>query len=402
MKKKRILNLVIFWCLFTFIFSTISCDMLSNGKAEDEESGIDYESYSDCALIVKNNAQENMVVFKGKPSANQLLGGVRAGSKTKLKKNHNYFTETTDYVAYIVTEENYNTYKNDLKKLDNLIYCNFYTIYNKDTKEPCEEEISSVPKGNLGFTINNSTEYNFEINCTQIIDETDISDFTIGYLKAGDLGYFALEEANYKIKPVIKKFSSRNGEIITIPVKYPQNYPEKEKQGKPVSIILDLNHESGKKVIPLADMLADGELGFNYDCAYIEITNNGKEAFSLYKAEYNSAEKTSSGRTSMNPGDTLLFTIPMGSSVESNEVIYNKDETVTSYFINNYNDVKRYLHTDVSKIKYKAGYVYTYSIQYVDKIGGGTIVSAPNTEIIEENGIRIGVPEGKQIDLSKL
>jgi hypothetical protein len=85
-----------------------------------------------------------MVVFKGKPSANQLLGGVRTGSKTKLKKNHNYFTETTDYVAYIVTEENYNTYKNDLKKLDNLIYCNFYTIYNKDNPGEYAHNISMI------------------------------------------------------------------------------------------------------------------------------------------------------------------------------------------------------------------------------------------------------------------
>ena len=78
-----------------------------SSKEEEVESGVDFTNYTDYALVVKNNAQKNMVLFKGEPSQGNILGGVKAGSTTGLKKNPSIFGKSTDYVVYAVTEDSY-------------------------------------------------------------------------------------------------------------------------------------------------------------------------------------------------------------------------------------------------------------------------------------------------------
>ena len=101
---------------FGAIFCLISCDTLSGDKNttdEDDKSvveKIDYTNYlSDFSIKVKNNTSKKLVAFKGSPSATNLLGGIPAGPGNEhgLKKDTTLFTTSSDFVLFIVTEEDY-------------------------------------------------------------------------------------------------------------------------------------------------------------------------------------------------------------------------------------------------------------------------------------------------------
>ena len=104
-------------------------------KKETGAAGVDYENYSasDYVVKVKNNTTKSLVVFKGEPSAKNLMGGVSASSTNHgLKKNSSLFSTSSDFVLFFVTEEDYLAHKDNLSHLKTKPFARLYAYYNKN------------------------------------------------------------------------------------------------------------------------------------------------------------------------------------------------------------------------------------------------------------------------------
>ena len=67
-------------------------------QLSEQVSGVDYKNYSasDYVVKVKNNTSKKLVVFKGEPSVDTLMGGVPANATNHgLKKNSSMFSNCT-------------------------------------------------------------------------------------------------------------------------------------------------------------------------------------------------------------------------------------------------------------------------------------------------------------------
>lgn len=374
MNKKKLTVFGLICCLLVMCLVVVGCDNLLNDKKNDE-TGIDYESYSDYALIVKNNAQKNMVLFKGEPSANQLLGGVRAGSTTKLKNNTLIFSESTDYVVYVVTEENYNAYKDNLKVLDNSPYCTFYTVYNKEMLNENVYEISKLMNGLCSITIQNMTSYNVELRNNGPQGEI------LGFVLANTLEQkFHLDEGHYNIYPVFRKYDKRTREILSTYPTYSENAEEEEFRGTPKYEEFDLGLGNSTTREFNVTKWAQG-VRFVPSATYIKIRNNTDNGLSFYKSINSSPCVTSSGASTINPGDFLIFPIDM-TLLGSNK--YQESETAAGYRVARRGGTGIYLHGDATTVvTYKAGHLYEYIITGGVETGYNVI---PPTEVKEEDG----------------
>lgn len=371
-------------------FGLIACDDLLNNK--NDVSGIDYESYSDYALIVKNNAQKNMVLFKGEPSANQLLGGVRAGSTTKLKNNTSIFSESTDYVVYVVTEENYINNKDNLKVLDNSPYCTFYTAYNKGMTNENVYEISKLMNGSCSIIIQNMTSYNVELRNNGPQGEI------LGFVLANTVEQkFYLDEGNYNIYPVFRKYDKHTGEILSTYPTYSDDAKYESVRGtaKFLGFTLGLGKDTNREFNVL-NWVKDIE--FKPSAAYIKIYNQSEEGLKFYKSANSSPWKTSAGASYINPGDWLIFPIDM-TLLGSNR--YQESETVSGYRLATNNISGFYLNGEAStEVTYKAGHLYSYYVRG-DLESGFKVI--PLTEKVEqEDGTIVDVLIAQPYDWSNL
>lgn len=386
MNKKKLTVFGLICCLLVMCLVVVGCDNLLNDKKNDE-TGIDYESYSDYALIVKNNAQKNMVLFKGEPSANQLLGGVRAGSTTKLKNNTSIFSESTDYVVYVVTEENYNAYKDNLKALNNSPYCTFYAVYNKGMINENTYQISNLLNGSYTVTINNGTNYNVEFRNQGLQGESIVFVLNNTYEKKYFLG-----EGEYMLFPVFRKYDKRSGEILsTFPI-----YPTGELKGEAKSFEFSLENDTTERQFNVKDWI--GDIEFKPSAAYIEITNNADQGLQLFPSADSTPLTTSAGGKRINTGKSLIFPIDM-TKLGTNE--YQEEKTVAGYRLgtNRINNI--YLNGDKDKTEtYKAGFLYSYTVTG-DPTSGYTVT--PLTEEKEqEDGTTVKVLKAKPYDWSTL
>ena len=162
MIKTKILGVL---ALMAMGLALISCQPSTGGNSDKNIiDGVDYGNYPTDALItVKNESPNNIVLFKGLPSQKNILGGVKAGSTTTLKKNSS-FTTSGDFVVYVVTADNYKTNLLDLSVLDGAPYTTFYAVYNDNSKNTdYVYRISKLLGGTNKIIIDNGTKYNVEL-----------------------------------------------------------------------------------------------------------------------------------------------------------------------------------------------------------------------------------------------
>ena len=389
MNKKKSTVFGLICCLFVMCLVVVGCDNLLNDKKNDE-TGIDYESYSDYALIVKNNAQKNMVLFKGEPSANQLLGGVRAGSTTKLKNNTSIFSESTDYVVYVVTEENYNAYKDNLKALNNSPYCTFYAVYNKGMVNENTYQISNMLNGAYSITVNNGSNYNVEFRNNGSEGESIAFIMNNTYEQK-----YYLEQGNYMLFPVFRKYDKHSGEILSSYPIYPETAAVEEIRNKPKFFSFSLDNDTTERQFNVKDWVKDIE--FKPSAAYIEINNFADQGLLFFTSADSVPLITSSGGKYINTGKSLIFPIEMRQNDENN---YEESKTVSGYRLGT-NAFDFYLLGDKNKEEtYKAGFLYSYTVTG-DPVKGYVI--KPTTEKVEkEDGTIVEVLKAQPYGWSTL
>lgn len=337
--------LMLFWagCTMGTGGGNGSKDDLDDKKETESASGVDYENYgSDNYVVkVKNNTAKRLVVFKGEPSADTLMGGVPASATNHgLKKNSKMFPDSSDFVLFFVTEEDYLAHKDNLSNLKTKPFTRLYAYYNTNAKNQIVYSVSSDMGGAGKINLNNNTPYNVELRKDSIYGEV------IGYTAARTINTtFSVEPGDYYIFPVFRKFDKTLNEIVTV---YPQ-----DQDGDAYVEVLNV---TDSKTMELNASKWSENVTFTSGYAYLRIKNESETGISLYDGANSAPELTSSGGSIINSGNELVYQIPMKKTGDGFK--FTSSETKSSFKFGNSmkND---YL---IESKSYEAGKMYTYVV----------------------------------------
>ncbi|MBQ8014063.1 MAG: hypothetical protein IJ257_06690 [Treponema sp.] len=351
LRKKNLLLTAMLFAASAFMF--MGCkpeeDSDTDGHMSDD---VDYTVYTatDGAIHVKNNASSNMVCFYGAPSAGHIIGGVKANSTSWLKKDAAVFTETGDFMLYVVTEADYKKYyKSAPKNLDASPYTMMYAFYNKLSTNEQVYTISSLLNGAYKITLNNGTNYNVELRNQGPNGEI------LGYI--GSMTFekeFHLGEGEYMIFPVFKKYDRNTGEIIST---YP-TYSTGQLAGQAKSYEFSLDSVTLSRTFNVSEW-ATG-INFTPSATYIKIINNADQGLQFFTGADSDAVVTSTGGKRINTSSSLVYAITMD-RLTSNK--YESERVAAGYRVGTNRISNIYLAGDATTTTtYKAGYLYTYTV----------------------------------------
>ncbi len=321
-------------------------------SGQQTSSGIDFTSYpTSYSIHVKNNTSTKLVAFKGKPSEKQLIGGIPASGDHYLKKDASIFSTTTDFMLFVVTEDDYNKYySSSPETLDASPFTVLYAFYNTASTNEQTYEISSMMGGEWSIIINNPSGYNVELR--NMGTTGDI----IGYSGAGTYEKtFHVESGNYMLFPVFRKYDKNLGEIIST---YP-TYASGTHEGEAKSYEFSLDSATKEVSFNVSDWVSG--VKFNPSATYILIQNSASDnGMKFYKGAFDTPVVTSTGGTNINPGKKLLYAINM-EKLATNK--YQEEIELAGLRVQTNRGDKAYLAGDAdTKVTYKAGYMYTYTI----------------------------------------
>jgi len=319
----------------------------------------DYTSYpeNNRSVTVRNNSTKNLVAFVGSPRESNLIGGVPASAGNHGLKKTAFFSKSTDFVLFLVTEEDYRDNIADLSKLDNQPFTRLYAYYNTESSNNNSVyEISEKLGGDCSVTLNNDTDYNVELRRNSIYGQT------IGYAgKRTLLTTFSLDEGDYYFFPVFRRFDTNSGEIITA---FPA-YTSGPDEGLAIVKIQSLSKEN-----PAAEFYASEWItgvSFSSSAAYIRIYNGATNAISLFKGTNSTAEETSTGKKLINPGQSCMFEVEMAKNGDK----YENYAQSSQYRIGNAVNFGVYLTSgtkDVGSVfDFYAGKIYTINVSGTDR-----------------------------------
>lgn len=336
--------------------------VINNGSGNDNSSnnsddnasteGIDFTSYpTNYAIRVKNNTSNKLVAFKGAPSQRQVIGGIPAsGNIHCIKKDPNIFSTTTDFVLYVVTEEDFKKYyQNDPATLDASPFTMLYAFYNTAVENEEIYQISKKIGGEYQIIINNGTDYNVELRNMGIEGEI------IGYSKGMTFERtFHVTDGEYMIFPVFRKFDKNTGEIISV---YP-TYASGDLEGEAKSYEFSLDSETKKKQYNVKDWITG--IKFTPSATYIKILNNADQGLQFFTGADSTPVITSTGGKKINTDKYLVYAINM-QKLSNNK--YEESIVKAGYRVETNRGLKAYLAGDAeTTTEYKAGYMYTYTI----------------------------------------
>ena len=319
-------------------------------KPSEQVSGVDYENYStsDYVVKVKNNTSKKLVVFKGEPSADTLMGGVPANATNHgLKKNSNLFSSSSDFVLFFVTEEDYSANKDNLSNLKTKPFTRLYAYYNNNAANNIIYEVSSRMGGSGKITLNNSSDYNVELRRNSIHGEV------IGYSAARSYNTdFMVEPGDYLIFPVFRKFDTTLNEIVTV---FPKHSAGTAAAGQAFSVEHQIT--SNSPLVLNSDQWSKN-VTFTNGYAYLKLKNQSKAGIRLYAGANTEALTTSTGGQVINSGSSLIYQIEMTrlSGVEGYK--FSESEKIASllYGGSEKSDYSIPEHT------FEAGKLYTFTV----------------------------------------
>lgn len=326
-----------------------------SGSKEDTDNtsgvinGVDYTDYSasDYVVKVKNNTNKKLVVFKGAPSAETLMGGVPATATNHgLKKDSNMFSNSSDFVLFFVTEEDYLVHKDNLSNLNTKPFARLYAYYNTNAANNFVYEVSSIMGGTGKIRLNNSTPYTVELRMNGIHGEV------VGYAGRESVGTeLYVNPGNYYLYPVFRKFDDRLGEIVSVYPKYQTG------KGAGKSFVTAANVEENGIIDLQASNWLTEDVTFTNGYAYLKIESDVSEnagAINFYPGAIAGAESTSETGSLINSGHSYIYFIEM---TQVGEQSYSEARTVTSLQYGS--DIQKFT---IPEKKYEAGYLYTFRV----------------------------------------
>lgn len=302
-----------------------SCLNVNVNNEKKPSGSLDTADYKDYSIKVKNECASTVVCFVGEPSEASLISGAIGGGKTTgLKKDSSLFGGNSfDFVLNVVTEENYNKYKNDYKAMANNVLCRVYAYYNSDAE--ANKNLVYTISGKLGgqyyFLLNNTAKYNCELRIDGLFGEP------FCYAGANTLKTkIYAQPGDYDFYPVFRKFDNTTGSILT-------SYPKTAK-GNPQYLPVGLGGDSDAIAIDCKQFLTQ-DITMAASATYLKINNQSKVGIKLYQGENAIASITDTGIATINSGKNATFTIKMEeiSNVEGQDRQYEVQTTISSWKI---------------------------------------------------------------------
>ncbi len=306
--------LLVMMCFFA-IFSFVACDTLFGDKTPTEnppvenppveekpEDKIDYTNYTtDFSIKVKNNSTKKLVAFKGAPNAANLLGGIPAGPGNEhgLKKDTTLFTTSSDFVLFVITEEDYLKYIDNLEVLANRPFARLWAYFNTNAENNLIYEISGALGGEGSITLYNTSGFNVELR------QDGLGGPVLGY--AGHnmtQTEYSVNLGDYLIFPVFRKFNTARNEIVTV---YPK-YTGGKADGKACVENFSLEPGSASHILRTSDWVGE-HVVFSSGCAYLVVQNNHKQGMQFYNGS--EIVYTSTGNKNINSNKSLMFQIDL-------------------------------------------------------------------------------------------
>ena len=299
MKKKIFAGIVVFALVIGGVL--VGCDDTPDDN-NTVINNIDYTNYAspNFSIRVKNDTNKKLVAFKGTPAANTLISGIpTGGGEHGLKKDTSLFSSTSDFVLFIVTEEDYLANKDNLGALENKPFTRLYAFFNTNSVNANVYRISSILGGNKKIILQNATDYNVELR-----QDSQEYGQTIGYTTRQTYNTtFFVEAADYMVFPVFRKYNTTLGEIMT---GYPVFQEEGELKGK--AWFTEFSLFSTDEVTVNALDFASG-IKVQAGAAFLIVQNNSGVGIGLWDGF--TRQTTESGGQVVNPNDSMIFPIYM-------------------------------------------------------------------------------------------
>jgi hypothetical protein len=186
--------------------------------------------------------------------------------------------------------------------LENRPFTRIYAFFNINSPNPIIHRISGVLGGNKRIVLQNSTRYNVELR-----NNSPYTGETIGY--GGAQSYnttFFVNDGNYTIFPVFRRFNTVINEIVTAYPEYPSTSPM---AGRVRMIEFSLDDSLNEATINASLFVGTG-IPMTAGAAFLTIQNNNTSGIGLWDGL--ARQITESGGQFINPNDDMTFPIHMG------------------------------------------------------------------------------------------
>ncbi|MCL2556991.1 MAG: hypothetical protein FWE09_00770 [Treponema sp.] len=188
--------------------------------APDPNVVIDFTSYNaDAGFYVDNLTTHRLIAYKGSLHSSNLLGGIPAGAEYHgIKRAPAFFDRTHAFPVILITEEQYNANKDNLRALDQTPFTRIFVFYNHGNEQgnPARYAISGKLGGRHRLTIENNTGLDVEIR----IDGPEAE--TLGYAPRQMLvTHLNLNDGDVNIFPVFRFYNPVRGVVSAI---YPKMF----------------------------------------------------------------------------------------------------------------------------------------------------------------------------------
>jgi len=300
MKRKVLAGLVIFTLVSGI--SLVGCD-----GTEDGTSNVNFEDQRTGYLLkIQNNTDKRLVAFKGLPNPNNLIGGIPAYAQNHgLPKSSALFSKTESFVLFVVTEEDYNANKANITALVNRPFTRIFAFYNNNSENNLVYSINDILGGSCSIIVNNDTNFNVELRLNGVNEE--VGGTILGYAGAGMANTeFRVDEGNYMVFPVFRKWNEARGTIFTFFPRIPEGQPG---AGKIDYATFSLNSGHRQEVID-AHKYLNTDIEMKTGCAYLIIQNN-HSSNGLEFRKGGTIVTTPTGGQYINRTDHMIFTILM-------------------------------------------------------------------------------------------
>ena len=303
---KKMKKIALFAAVLAVVVLLFSCDLIPGNKDPDPNNpsgGVDFTSHTtDYSILVRNNTSYRLVAFQGDLIADKLIGGIPAHATNHgLPYKPDLFGETKDFPLILLTEEQYNTNKDNLSSQKNTPFTRVYVFYNKQGDNSVVYEIA----GGLGGSnklriINTSQSLNVEIRLGGVAGET------VGYAPAQmQETTLRLIDGDYSFFPVFKRYNRLRDVVDTV-------YPKRE-DGQPWRLSTsfgDFGPPIGSVTeftMNLAELMKN--LPMTSGTAWVVIDNQTREGVRFMDGA--SVRKTLSGLENVPSGYSLTWQVDM-------------------------------------------------------------------------------------------
>lgn len=259
---------------------------------------VDFGHHENALIRVRNNTNQRLVAFRGRPDINHILGGIPANAN-----NHGLsrsgFTTSFDFALHVITEAEFNRAMaaGGNQALQNAeIFNVIYAFHNAAGTNHNVFQISAQQGGAGRLILENPTPWNIEIR------NNARDGITLGFVGPWTPNQvLSLEPADYILFPVMRRFNPLLGEIVDVQPVFPGGVLASTPYFWPINI----------SAVPVTwnflAMTQGASLNLVSGSAFVRVVNNSSAAIQFFNGL--TAQATSMGSTFLNPGQTQTFQI---------------------------------------------------------------------------------------------